>query len=218
MLSARLLARQASRQTVRTFAAAAAPTKGPVKPPVALFGVDGNYASALYTACVKTSTLEAADKALQQLKATLAKDKKLSTIIGSPTLNAEEKSAIINEVMKAAGQDKAVKNLLQVMADNNRLGLVNGVIDKFSTLMSAHKGEIQATITSAQPLDQKTLTRLQTAISKSQFVGAGQSLKVENKVNPEIIGGLVVEVADRTIDLSISSKMAKMNKLLTDAL
>jgi len=38
------------------------------------------------------------------------------------------------------------------------------------------------------------------------------------QVNPEIIGGLVVEIGDRTIDLSVSSKMAKMNKLLTDTL
>lgn len=38
------------------------------------------------------------------------------------------------------------------------------------------------------------------------------------KVNPDIVGGLVVEVGDRTIDLSVSSKLAKMNKLLTDAL
>ena len=38
------------------------------------------------------------------------------------------------------------------------------------------------------------------------------------QVNPDIIGGLVVEVGDRTIDLSVSSKIAKMNKLLTDTL
>ena len=38
------------------------------------------------------------------------------------------------------------------------------------------------------------------------------------KVNPEIKGGLVVEIGDRTIDLSVSSKISKMNKLLTDTL
>jgi hypothetical protein len=47
-------------------------------------------------------------------------------------------------------------------------------------------------------LDRRTLTRLQ--------------------VNPDIVGGLVVEIGDRTIDLSVSSKLAKMNKLLTDTL
>ena len=46
----------------------------------------------------------------------------------------------------------------------------------------------------------------------------GQKLKVVSKVNPEIKGGLIVEIGDRTIDLSVSSKMAKMNKLLKDTL
>mgnify|MGYP004517059895 CR=1 FL=1 len=69
-----------------------------------------------------------------------------------------------------------------------------------------------------QPLDNKTLTRLESAVSKSQYVAQGQKLKVVPKVNPEIRGGLIVEIGDRTIDLSVSSKMAKMNKLLKDTL
>jgi F-type H+-transporting ATPase subunit O len=69
-----------------------------------------------------------------------------------------------------------------------------------------------------QPLDNKTLSRLETAIKNSQYVANGQSIKVVPKVNPEIRGGLIVEIADRTIDLSVSSKMAKMNKLLKDTL
>lgn len=53
---------------------------------------------------------------------------------------------------------------------------------------------------------------------KSEYVGSGKKLKVTNEVNSEIIGGLVVEVGDRTIDLSVSSRIAKMNKLLSDDL
>jgi F-type H+-transporting ATPase subunit O len=69
-----------------------------------------------------------------------------------------------------------------------------------------------------QALDNKTLSRLEAAVTKSQYVANGQKLKVVSKVNPEIKGGLIVEIGDRTIDLSVSSKMAKMNKLLKDTL
>jgi F-type H+-transporting ATPase subunit O len=69
-----------------------------------------------------------------------------------------------------------------------------------------------------QPLDNRTLSRLETAIKNSQYVANGQSIKVVPKVNPEIRGGLIVEIADRTIDLSVSSRMAKMNQLLKDTL
>ncbi|KAF8477310.1 OSCP/delta subunit of ATPase [Kalaharituber pfeilii] len=200
----------------RTYAAAAASQS--VKPPVQLFGLDGTYASALYTASAKTSSLDSVDKTLQSLKALLAKDTKLATFLASPTLDAAEKSVVITEVQKVIGKDKNIVNLLELLAENNRLGLLNGVIEQFGTLMKAHRGEVEAVITSAHPLDVKLLSRLESAISKSQFINPGQTLKISNKVDPEILGGIVVEIGDRTIDLSISSKMAKLNKLLTDAL
>jgi F-type H+-transporting ATPase subunit O len=67
-------------------------------------------------------------------------------------------------------------------------------------------------------LDNKSLNRLEAAVAKSAYVGAGKKLTVTNQVNPDIVGGLVVEIGDRTIDLSVSSKIAKMNKLLSDTL
>jgi len=69
-----------------------------------------------------------------------------------------------------------------------------------------------------QPLDNRTISRLEAAIKNSQYVSGGQTLKVVPKVNPEIRGGLIVEIADRTIDLSVSSKVAKMNNLLKETL
>jgi len=215
MFSARLARSVVPRAAgVRNYAAAAQS----VKPPVMLFGVDGNYASALYTAAAKSSSLEATDKNLKSLKATLDKDPKLARILASPMLNATDKSSVVNEVVKTVGQDKTIKNLLDAMAEHNRLGLLPGVIDKFEVLMGAYKGEMEVLITSSTPLDPKTSSRLENAIAKSQYVGQGKKLKVVNKVNPEILGGLVVEVGDRTIDLSISAKMTKLNKLLTDTL
>ena len=89
-----------------------------------------------------------------------------------------------------------------------------------------------------QELDAKTVSRLEKAVSKSEY-SQGKKLKVVTKVrsayhavmfyrtngyinvlqvNPDLVGGLVVEIGDRTVDLSVSSKIAKMNKALTDAL
>ncbi|EGX93401.1 ATP synthase F1 delta subunit [Cordyceps militaris CM01] len=201
---------------VRTFAAAAA---NDVKPPVQVFGIDGTYATALYTAAAKTSTLDPTAKALATLGAIFDKDVKLNRILATPTLSAEDKSAIVAELVKQAGGGGAtIKNFLEVLAENNRLGFLQGVCQKFNQIISASRGEVEMTVTSAQPLDTKTLAKLETAVSKSAYVGAGKKLKVTNEVNSDIIGGLVVEVGDRTIDLSVSSRIAKMNKVLTDSL
>ncbi|RVD82389.1 uncharacterized protein DFL_006815 [Arthrobotrys flagrans] len=204
--------------SLRTYATAAA---ADAKPPVALYGIDGTYASSLYIASAKNSTLDTVDKSLKSLKNILDKDPKLTGVISSPTLSASDKSTLIAEIQKVvpgASGDKNFKNLLEVLAENNRLGLLGGIAEKFGVLMGAHRGEVEATITSAQALDPKSIGRLEAAIGKSKYIQQGQKLKVVNKVNPEVLGGLVVEIGGRTIDLSVSSKIAKLNKLLTDAL
>ncbi|KAG5984207.1 ATP synthase F0 subcomplex subunit OSCP atp5 [Claviceps digitariae] len=202
----------------RSFAAAAAGA-AESQPPIAVFGLDGTYASALYTAAAKTSSLDTTAKALTTLNALVQKDPKLNDILQAPTLTPQDKSAVVAELAKQAGAGGAtIKNFLATLAENNRLGLLQGVCVKFGELMSASRGEVELKVISAQPLDNKTLSRLETAVTKSPYVGQGKKLKVTNQVNSEIIGGLIVEVGDRTIDLSVSSRIAKMNKLLNDAL
>ncbi|KAF2965445.1 hypothetical protein GQX73_g8149 [Xylaria multiplex] len=208
-----------AQSSVRSYAAAAATQD--VRAPVSVYGLDGTYATALYTAAVKTSTLDPTAKALSALGDLYAKDAKLATVLATPTLTEGDKSAIVAELQKSigsAGTNETVKNFLTTLAENNRLALLKGVCDKFGELISASRGEVEMTVTSTQPLDSRTLSRLETAVSKSQYVGQGKKLKVTNEVNPDILGGLVVEIGDRTIDLSVSSKIAKLNKLLTDAL
>ncbi|EGO56413.1 hypothetical protein NEUTE1DRAFT_117317 [Neurospora tetrasperma FGSC 2508] len=220
MLSRQALLRPARvlNTQVRTYAAAAA-ASSKVKPPVTLFGLDGTYATALYTAAVKTNALEPTAKSISSLGNLLAKDPKLASILETPTLSPADKSAIVAELQKSVGvSNETVKNFLATLAENNRLGLLPSVVAKFSELMSAARGEVEMVVTSAQPLDNKTLNRLESAVAKSPYVGSGKKLKVTNKVNADIIGGLVVEIGERTIDLSVSSKIAKMNKLLSEAL
>ncbi|KAG6005321.1 hypothetical protein E4U21_000236 [Claviceps maximensis] len=202
---------------VRSFAATASSANS--QPPIAVFGLDGTYASALYTAASKSSTLDTTAKALATLNTLVQKDTKLNDILQAPTLTPKDKSAVVAELAKHAGAGgETVKNFLATLADNNRLGLLQGVCVKFGEIMSASRGEVELKVTSAQPLDNKTLSRLETAITKSSYVGHGQKLKVISEVNPDIVGGLIVEVGDRTIDLSVSSRISKMNKLLNDAL
>jgi F-type H+-transporting ATPase subunit O len=180
---------------------------------------------------------------MENFQSTFKKDPKLQNILTAPTLSVEDKQQIIAELQKAINStDKTVKQFLETLAANNRLSILEGVSEKFGTLMSAARGEVEMTITSASPLDAKVVRQLENAVSKSQFVGQGKKLKVVPKVclarryapaaqnrrqflltharqvNPEIRGGLVVEIGDRTIDLSVSAKIAKMNKLLQDSL
>lgn len=91
-------------------------------------------------------------RAMANLGTAVEKDAKLAQILSTPTLGAQDKSAIVAELAKLAGGGGSgtVKNFLDTLADNNRLGLLQGVCAKFARLMSATRGEVEMTVTSAQ--------------------------------------------------------------------
>jgi len=87
-------------------------------------------------------------------------------------------------VLKAlpSGGSKEVKHLLEVLAENNRLGVLRGVVEKFDTLVRADRGEVDIVVTSATPLDNKVLSRIETAVAGSGVLAAGKKSRVVNKV------------------------------------
>lgn len=204
-----------SRVFVRSMAASA---KAGVKPPVQLFGLDGTYATALFTAVSKTTSIESAASSLNALKETVSKDAKLATILENPALSAEDRAVVADTLSKKINLDQSVQNLLKVLAENNRLSLLPDVSAQFSKLTDAYNGLIQATVTTAQPLDSKLFKRVEKALAASSLVGKGKTLKLENVVKPEIQGGLIVEVSDRTVDLSVANKINKLNQVLREAI
>lgn len=78
--------------------------------------------------------------------------------------------------------------------------------------MRSHRNELQCTVTSAAPLDKTTLEQL--AKSLKGFAGQGENLKIGTKVDPKIIGGLIVEVGDKFVDMSIASRVKTLTQQL----
>ena len=129
--------------------------------------------------------LDTVSRALENMSSTFKRDVRLQTILTAPTLNKGDKQQIIAEIQKSTGvQDKTntLTNFLNTLAENNRLGVLEGVCEKFGTLMSAARGEVEMTITSAAALDPKVVRQLEQSVSKSQYVGQGKKLKVVPKV------------------------------------
>jgi F-type H+-transporting ATPase subunit O len=204
-----------SRVLSRAFATA---TKS-VRPPVQLFGLDGTYATALYTSAAKTTSVESANASLVALQQTIVKDAKLGAILQNPALTSKDRAFVAETLVKSQDKvDGSVANLVKVLGENNRLDLLSSIFAQFKTLNDAHNGIVEAVVTSSKELDSKTLKKIEASVTKSKFVGAGKTLRLTNKVDPEILGGLIVEVGDRTVDLSIASKVAKLNNALKEAI
>ena len=105
-----------------------------------------------YTAAAKASTLESTSKSLAALSDVLKNDPKLPVILTAPTLTPGDKSQIVQELQRHMGgvdRGDTVKNFLKTLAENNRLGILAGVCEKFSILMGAARGEVDLIVTSA---------------------------------------------------------------------
>ncbi|EEB05135.1 F0-ATPase delta subunit [Schizosaccharomyces japonicus yFS275] len=190
-------------------------TKDSVELPIRLYGLDGNYAVALFTAAQKTSNLKEVDSSFRQLEKVM-KHAELREFLANPALRKEDKSLFVKEMTKLCGDNKVFSNFLQVLSDNNRLSLLQKIYLKFHELMKAKNNEVTVTVTTATPLDEQSMLRLQRALSKSSFVKG--KLVMNNKVTPSILGGIVLEIGDMIVDASIQSKVTKLNQALNESI
>lgn len=182
--------------------------------PLQLYGLSGTYATALYTAAVKENALPAVSTAIQKLQTLLANEHRTREILVDPTLTPADKKEAIAIITKSVDGNNVFKGFLETLSAYNRLDIVDEASADFIKLKNASDGLVEATVTSAKPLDQSALKRLQASIAESSLVGKGRKLKLSNEIDESIGGGLVVTVGDRTLDLSVASSLYKYNTLL----
>lgn len=139
-----------------------------VKPPIQLFGLEGRYATALYTAATKLNQLDSVEKELIQVQSAIKQKPKLREIIISPIINRTLLQTTLKEVGKAANLSAATTNLLTLLAENGRLTKIDGVINGFKQLMSAHRGEVVCEVTTARALSDAQRKELQGALAVSE--------------------------------------------------
>ncbi|KAJ3179715.1 ATP synthase F0 subcomplex subunit OSCP atp5 [Gaertneriomyces sp. JEL0708] len=206
----------ASRAAVRSYATAPAASQN-ITAPLSLHGIDGRYATALYTAAAKNGNLDAVESELNRVKDLFTKNEDMKTTLESPLVDKQTKKDALKSLLSGKYSD-VTKNLFDAMAENGRLDHTSKVLTAFEELMAAHRKEVPVTVISTKALDAKTTKQLQSILEKSKLVAKGSKLILNNKVDPNILGGLVVDFGDKTIDLSVQSKINKLNRLLTEAI
>ncbi|RPD56795.1 hypothetical protein L226DRAFT_469097 [Lentinus tigrinus ALCF2SS1-7] len=176
------------------------------------------YSSAVFSAALNKSpqVLTKVQTELNAIQSAVKATPELGTFIHNPTLSTKDRSAGLPAIYAAAGKDVSdiTKNLFVVLSENGRLVETEGVIEGFNELVANYKGELNVTITSAAPLPRDIQTRLETLLKQSQAAQKAKSLKITNKVNSAVLGGVVVDFGDKTIDLSVVSRVNKLNNLL----
>lgn len=138
-----------------------------VKTPVQVFGLEGRYATALYSAASKEKQLESVERELNQLQTSMRKNKALRDVITSPIVNKKMMAKTLNEATKASNFASCTTNLLGLLAENGKLKKIDGVINSFRTIMSAHRGEVVCEVTTAKALDASQRKQLEDVLKAS---------------------------------------------------
>ncbi|CAH8534284.1 unnamed protein product [Schistosoma turkestanicum] len=183
-----------------------------VQPPIQVFGVEGRYATALYSAATKQKSLDKIDKDLQLIKTTFEKDTKLREFCRNPSLQRIMKVNGISQVLDKLKVNEATKNTFVVLAENGRLSKISSVIEKFEQIMTAHRGEVSCIVRTAKPLDKTSENDLRNALGG--FLKPGEKLNLTLETDPSLIGGMVVSIGDRFVDMSIARKIRSLRQII----
>lgn len=187
--------------------ASSAPLSGP------LAGIAGRYADALFDLALEDGALATVEKDLAGLRAAIDASPDLKAFLASPLYEAEDQRRAIGALAERAGYSPLTKNFLGLIASNRRLFALEAVIAAFFARLAAHRGEVSAEAVSAVALNAEQARRLRTEIEAV----VGKAVNLSTRVDPELLGGLVVKVGSTMIDSSLKTKLNRLRSVLKEA-
>jgi F-type H+-transporting ATPase subunit delta len=177
-------------------------------------GMAGRYATALFELALEEKAVDAIKKDLEQFDALIADNPDLARLVRSPVFGADEQEKALSAVLDKAGIKGLAANFLRVITTNRRLFAVRDMIRGFRTLVARNRGEVTAQVTVAEKLNDSNLDALKSALKS---VTGGKDIDLEVKVEPAIIGGLIVKVGSRMIDSSLRTKLNAIKFAMKEA-
>lgn len=179
------------------------------KPPIDLHGLHARYANATYVAASKGNMLEAVENELAGIKLTATNSAAFKNFLENPLISRDEKEKTVSD-MFSGKVSNVTMNLMMTLAGNAKLAEAPKIADTYSQLMKAKRGEVEATIISADPLTKAQVTAVEAAM-KNQ-VGSDKTVLLTTQVDPSILGGLQVQIGDQFLDLSVGSKIDSISR------
>lgn len=163
----------------------------------------GRYATALFGLARDENQIDAVTRSLDSLEAAMSQSADFRALTSSPLIGRAEAGKAIRALTPALGIDPVTAKFLGVLADNGRLSELKAVIKSVRQLAAGHRGETTAEVTSAHPLGDDQIAKLKTNLKAR----VGRDVAIDAKVDPTLLGGLVVRLGSQMIDASIKTKL-----------
>ena len=169
-------------------------------------GLAGRYAGALFDLADRQNLLDRIAGDLDTLHKMIGGSADLQRLLRSPLIGRDRQEAAIGAIAAKAGFETLTRNFVSLVARNRRLFALTGMIDAFHKLLAERRGEVTADVTAAQPLSTGQIETLTERLKRA----VGSKIAVHVRVDPAIIGGLVVKVGSRMVDSSLRSKLQRL--------
>jgi F-type H+-transporting ATPase subunit delta len=177
-------------------------------------GMAGRYGNALFELALENKAVDAVKTDLDRFDAMIADSSDLNRLVRSPVFDADSQLRALAAILDKAGITGLAANFLRVITTNRRLFAVRDMIRAYRVLAARHKGEVTAEVTVAEPLSDKNLDALRDALKS---VTGGKEIDFDVKVEPAIIGGLIVKVGSRMVDSSLRTKLNAIKIAMKEA-
>lgn len=161
------------------------------------------YALALFELAQEENAVDRVGTDLATVKAALAQSPDLIRFVRAPVFSREEHKKGMTALLSAMNVASLTERFVLLMAAKGRLFLLPDAIGAFEALVADSHGEIRAVVTAARPLEAAEIADLKAALK----LKLGREPQLETKVDPSLLGGLIVKVGSRMIDTSLRAKL-----------
>jgi F-type H+-transporting ATPase subunit delta len=169
-------------------------------------GLAGRYAAALFDLADEQKALDEVANDLKRLRDMLRESADFRRMVRSPVLSREAQGRAIAALAEAAGIGRTTQNFLGLAARNRRLFAVPEMIESYLARLAERRGEVTAEVVAAQPLDERQRARLDEQLRAA----VGAKVAVDIRVDPSLLGGMIVKVGSRMVDASLKSKLHRL--------
>ena len=169
------------------------------------------YAESLFEVAKEKGNLDEVHEQLDEVADALDSDRDLQVFFFSPYFSSAEKREGIGKAISGASDE--LVNFLELLAEKHRMPALFRIRKRFDELWAKENERLSVTVTSAIELDDKIVKSIGDEIERK----TGMTIELDSKVDPSIIGGLVLQVGNRVLDASIRNRLNKLRKEVAQA-
>jgi F-type H+-transporting ATPase subunit delta len=167
-------------------------------------GVAGRYASALFELASEQKKVAEVDADLAKFQGLYDESADLVRMVRSPVISSDDQSKAVATILGKAGAGDLTINFFKLLAKNRRLFAAPDMIRAYRALAAKARGEVNAEVSSAVALNDAQIAELKQVLKAS----VGKDVTLSTRVDPSLLGGLVVKLGSRMIDSSLRTKLS----------